>query len=360
MPKQKSDSNSGVEAQTGFAFQRNCAIFFILENYDIWAGGNFFICIEHHDDLIFAHANSSNEINKIQAYQAKKSQTEWSTGKKLAQIVAKMTLVGDDLNNDPITKSSDYSHDLAFLTNKKIILKCGKQKPPKYTEIIRESNVCVCYTDLHQNIQNNLLKKLDGITFENTQLNNVFFKYIDVANTDKSQQLQLVGMLSDMFKDKIADHSAALDLLLKLFRNVETVYNQGNQSKLLDESKRVYSRDIFNALDIICNKAKAYKLWRNNADKLANALQISVTKGRNFREHLNNCFDYFKDLKQVEFQKIFHFVNENRDVDDSYFSESDCIEVLNERYLNEHGTQLDQTIIAFAIIAAYVETRNEK
>ena len=360
MPKLKKDSNSGVEALTGFCFQRNCAIYLVLNNYDMWLGINFFICIEHHDDLIFAHVNDSDEIRKVEAYQAKKAQSEWTTGKKLAQIIAKMTMVGNDLKNDSILKSSDYSHDITFLTNKSIKLNCGSRKDPKYSEIIRESNVCVCYTDLHEKIQKNLLNKLKTFSFENAQLNNISFKYIDVANKDKSQQNQLVGMLSDLFRDKIADPNAALDLILKLFRDVETVYNQGNQVQLLDESKRVYSRDIFNALEVICSKAKAYKLWRENANELANALQIPISKWRNFKEYINNCFDYFKDLEQVEFQKIFHFVNENRDVDEICFSDSECIKMLNERFLKKHRTQFDQAEVAFAILAAYVETRNDE
>jgi len=359
MSKLKNDVNSGVEALTGFSFQRNSAIYLVLENYDILVSHNFFICIEHHDDVIFAHLNNSNEISKIEAYQAKKSTSEWVLGKKLAEIIAKMTLVGNDLKNDSVSKSSDYSQNLTFLTNKNIKLNCGSRKDPKFSEIIRETNVVICYCDLHNNIKSNFLKKLEEYSFETEQLDNVSFKYIDVANTDNSQREQLAGKLSKIFKDKISDPNAALDLLLKLFREVETVYNQGNKSKFLDKSKRVDSQDIFKAINVICNKAKAFKLWRENARELSEALRIPISKSRNYTVHLNNCFDYFKDLKQVDFQKIYHFVNNNRDIDDSSFSDRDCIKKLNDRFFNNHQTQLDKASVSFSIVAAYVETRNK-
>lgn len=355
------DTNSGVEALTGFSFQRNSAIFIVLDNYDFFVTQDFFICIEHHDDVIFSHLNDSNEIYMIEAYQAKKSVSEWTTGKSLAEIIAKMTLVGRDLEKDAIDKSEDYSHCLTFLTNKSIKLSCGSRKKgeKKNSEIIRENNLVAFYSDLHSKIQDNILKRLKDFTFETGQIEKMSFRYIDIGNTDKSQRNQLTGMLSDIFKDKVSDPSAALDLLLKLFREVETVYNQGNTSKLLDEAKRVYGKDILKAIDVICNKSKAFKLWRDNAQKLSEDLKIPVSKGRNYTEHLNNCFDYFKDLKQVEFQKIYHFVNDNRDADDSSYSDASCIAKLNERYHQMHQTQLDSTLVSFAIIAAYVETRNK-
>nr|BBJ03014.1 hypothetical protein YBY_08620 [Marinobacter nauticus] len=353
------DTNSGVEALTGFSFQRNSAIFLVLENYDVLVGREFFICIEHHDDVIFAELNESNKISKIKAYQAKKSSSEWVVGKNLAEIIAKMTKVGSDLEIDQMSKFTGYSHDLIFLTNKSIKLNCGKKSAgTKYSEIIRENNIFVCYTNLHGSIQNNILKKLDSFSYESQQLDNLYFRYIDVGNTDKSQRNQLAGMLSDIFKDRISDPAAALDLLLKLFREVETVYNQGNKSKLLDVRKRVYSKDVFKAIDVICSKAKAFKFWRENAKDFSELLQIPVSKSSRYAEYINDCFDYFKDLKQVEFQKILKFVDENRDVDDSSFSYVDCIVKLKERFSTQHQTQINEILVSFAIVAAYVETRD--
>lgn len=359
MSELKNDANSGVEALTGFSFQRNSAIYLVLESYNILVSSNFFICIEHHDDLIFAYLNDSSEISKIESYQVKKSTSEWSMTAKLAEIMAKMTLVGRDLENDPMPKADSYSHDLIFLTNKSIKLNCGSKKAPKFSEIIRENNVVACYSNLHKNIQSNLLTKLSAYQFETDQLDSVSFKYIDVANTDRAQRDQLVGMLSDIFKGKISDPNAALDLLLKLFRDVETVFNEGNKSNLLDLSKRVCGKDILKAIDVICNKAKAFKLWRDYAQELSIALNIPISKSSNYKEHLNNCFDYFKDLEQVEFQKIYHFVKDNRDIDDVSFSHPECIKKLNDRFFESNQTQLDKVIVSFAIVAAYVETRNK-
>ncbi|SIS41895.1 hypothetical protein SAMN05421686_101119 [Thalassolituus maritimus] len=354
------DTNSGVEALTGFSFQRNSAIFIVLDNYDFLVTHDFFICIEHHDDVIFSHLNDSNEVFKVDAYQAKKSTSEWATEKVLAEIIAKMTLVGHDLDKDIIDKSEDYSQGLTFLTNKSVKLNCGckKKSEKKYSEIVRENNLVAFYSDLHSKIQGNILNNLKHFTYETSQLEKVSFRYIDIGNTDKAQQNQLIGMISDLFKDKVSDPSAALDLLLKLFRQVETVYNQGGTSKLLDESKRVYGKDILKAINVICSKSKAFKLWRDNAQELSEALRIPISKGRNYAEILNNCFDYFKDLKQVEFQKIYHFVNDNRDIDDLSYSDVSCIKKINEKFHQMHQTQLDKILVSFVIIAAYVETRN--
>jgi len=353
------DTNSGVEALTGFSFQRNSAIFIVLDNYDFFVTHDFFICIEHHDDLIFSYLNDSNEICKIDAYQAKKSVSEWGTGSSLVEIIAKMTLVGRDLERDVVDKSENYSHDLTFLTNKSVKLNCGSKKNgEKHSEIIRENNLVACYSNLHSRIQDNILNKLKNYTFEADQLEKINFRYIDIGNTDKAQRNQLIGMLSDIFKDKVSDPSAALDLILKLFREVETVFNQGNTSKLLDESKRIYGKYVLEAINVICNKSKAFKLWRDNAQELSEALKIPVSKGRNYTQHLNNCFDYFKDLNQVEFQKIYHFVNDNREMDDLSYSDTSCITKLNAKFHQIYQTQLDNVLVSFAIVAAYVETRN--
>lgn len=360
MSELKNDANSGVEALTGFSFQRNSAIFLVLENYDIYVGRNFFICIEHHDDFIFAHLDDSNQLSKVNSYQAKKSTVEWTITKEFAEIIAKITLVGEDLKKDTIQKTKDYIQELSFLSNKSIKLNCGTRgKSPKSSVIIKENNLLALYSDLPSPIQQNFLNKLSEFPYINDQLVNISFRYIDVGNTDKAQRDQLTGMLSQKFKDKIHDASAALDLLLNLFRDVETIYNQQNSSKLLDASKRVYSRDIFKALNVICTKAKAYELWRTHANSLGASLKIPVSKSRNYIEYINNSFDYFKDLTQIEFRKIYKFVDDNRDVDDIFYTELECIQTLQERFSKENQTQLENEVVSFSIIAAYVETRNK-
>ena len=47
------DTNSGVVAQSGFALQRNTAIYILLNNYHLkFQDRNYFICLEHHDDFV--------------------------------------------------------------------------------------------------------------------------------------------------------------------------------------------------------------------------------------------------------------------------------------------------------------------
>lgn len=360
MAENKKDLNSGVQALSGFSFQRNSIIYLILDKYDLLVGDNFFICVEHYDDFVFAHLDSKNKLCKVDAYQAKKATSPWSTNKKLAEILAKMTLVGKRMKDDPMPKSDDYSHNLIFLTNKKIDLICGGKIEPKYSQVIKEDNVYVLFSNLHKEIKNNIENKFPASPLELDEVENISFRYIDVANTDKSQRNQLAGMISDLFSEEVTDPSAALCVLLNLFKDVETVYNQGEDLSFLDASKRVYSSEIFKAFNIIFSKAKAYKFWRDNAANLSAALRLPVGKTRDYDTRLSDCFDYFKDLSQVEFAKIYRFVSDNNHVDDEFYSDVDCVKALYELYQKEKSSQLDVTMIAFAIIAAYVETRNIK
>ncbi|PWB15761.1 hypothetical protein DCO44_05135, partial [Acinetobacter sp. AM] len=49
----KKSVNGGVDAQVGFDFQRNCALYLLLDDYDSFKEKNFFVCIEHHDDFLY-------------------------------------------------------------------------------------------------------------------------------------------------------------------------------------------------------------------------------------------------------------------------------------------------------------------
>lgn len=357
--------NSGVEALTGFAFQRNSAIYLILDTPNLLEEGDFFISIEHHDDLIFGHTGDDGKITSVEAYQVKKNSTgTWSVNKELGNIVAKMTRVASDLRKDTYPKSDTYSHRLVFLSNRNITLKCGKTKKPKYVEIVRDSNLHSRYSELHQDIKKNIESKIiSSPHFESQnkkEIDTLEFMYLDLPSTDKKQRETLQGMLNSVYGDKISDHAAALAVLITLFRDSETIYNQGNTCKLMDEEKRVHSKSINQALDVITTKAKAYKLWRDHAQSLTKKLNIPLSKSESYKEQLNNCFDYFKDLEQAEYQKIFNFVDENRDVDEIFTDYSECFLELRNRYLNANQSQLNSHAISFAIIAAYVETRNRK
>ena len=182
--------------------------------------------------------------------------------------------------------------------------------------------------------------------------------HLEFGNTDRSQREQMIGKISQLFKDKNIDANAALETILLLFRDVETVYNQGNQSKLLDESKRVYSLRIFEAFNIIENKTKTYNLWRDYSEKIAEALKIPVSFSKKYKVYIDNSFDYFKDLRMVEFQKIYNFVKVTN-VDDICYTIPSSIITLNEEFFKNNQTSLAREIVLFAIIAAYTELRVE-
>ena len=69
----KKEVNAGVHNATGIEFQKHCALYIFLENYEDIKDKQFFICIEHHDDFIFCYQNDHDVISAIDTYQAKKS-----------------------------------------------------------------------------------------------------------------------------------------------------------------------------------------------------------------------------------------------------------------------------------------------
>jgi len=360
MTTTQSGANDGVEATTGFAFQRNSALFIILDNPQLVEQSDFFICIEHHDDLIFGYKSKNGSIEKVDAYQVKKKSTgDWSATQELGEILAKMTCVGYALRNDDHIKSDDYSQNLIFLSNANTKLNCGKRKPPRHSVVVRESNLYVRFQDLHESIKNNVITKFGDNKHYPEEIGSLEFKFLDMPKTNKAQKHELLGMLVSTYGDTISDHAAALVVLLALFHDAETIYNQGNVSRLMDEKKRIHSDTIVKALDVITTKAKAFKVWRENANSLKKTLEIPLIHSELYKEHIDNCFDYFKDLEQVEYQKIFNFVNETRDVDEAALDHAECFLELRNRYLADHQSQLSTYAISFAIIAAYFETRKK-
>jgi hypothetical protein len=65
--------NAGTRAQSGFALQRNSALFILLDNYNSkFKNEKYFICLEHHDDFLFCYLNENEHVKYIEAYQSKK------------------------------------------------------------------------------------------------------------------------------------------------------------------------------------------------------------------------------------------------------------------------------------------------
>lgn len=350
-------TNAGVEALSGFAFQRNSAIYLILDNYVSLVKNDFFVCIEHHDDVIFAHQDKSNKLTEINVYQAKKSTSTWNVNSKFAEIIAKLTNVGSAIKEDEHVKSDNYTHKLHFLSNKSIKLSCGKRGKGAVSHNVKENDVQINYQNLHSKIQSNILTQLNSHRYTPEELSNVGFLYVDMGNVDKSQQNQLSGMLGELFKGQITDPQAALDLMLSLFRKAETIYNQGDLSQLLDRSKRISGKEILRALNVITTRSKTFKFWREHAKEIVKELKIPISKSSRYEEYINNSFDFFKDLQEVEHRKIFNFVNDNRQVDNYCIDYSECISELHKEFFNKHQTQLNTEIVLFAIVAAFVETR---
>ncbi|PHN95715.1 hypothetical protein CSC81_19100, partial [Tenacibaculum discolor] len=92
-------------------------------------------------------------------------------------------------------------------------------------------------------------------------------------------------------------------------------------------------------------------------EQLSNELNLIQPIQRRAKELLENCFDYFKDMQQVEYRKVYQFVEKRTDVDDNHSSEAECIVDLYKCYLKEFNPRLESHMVAFAVIASYVETR---
>lgn len=129
------NSNAGVEGSSGYSFQRCCVVFLLFEDYEEINSNNYFICLEHHEDFLFAFLDDNGQLKKVDTYQAKKSRDDWRTDDDLCEIIGKMTMVGKELVSDPIEKSNDYQHTLNFLTNRSILLTSKKEKGEKQDKV---------------------------------------------------------------------------------------------------------------------------------------------------------------------------------------------------------------------------------
>jgi hypothetical protein len=209
------------------------------------------------------------------------------------------------------------------------------------------------FNELHNDIK----KELEILTNEDTkkEIENLIFSYIDFSKTFKAQKQQLVGIFNDIFGDKILDHKASVETLLSLFRDVENTLNQGNVVKLMDKSKRVESEKIKQTLNILTTKQKAFNEWRDQKDKYAELLKIPIKEHKHFEFEFKNAFDYFKDLKQVEHQKIKNFVK-NIDLKDCFSEESGLRKVIEE-FKHTHNTQFDNITTKAILLASYIQTR---
>jgi hypothetical protein len=345
----KKSTNAGVQTGTGIEFQKHCALYLLIDNWEKHKDKKYFIAIEHHDDFLFCYKDEDELVEHIETYQAKKSSEPWGMTQKFYKILQKILEVGKSIKSDPITKSSSYYHELFFLTNDTI-------KIPK--NYVNETNQVVKYIDLPITQKTQISSGIGKINSDLSEIDNLHFCYIDFSRTSKEQKRQLVGLIKDVFEDRIADHKAALDTLLELFRDVELTYNQGNQSKLLDESKQVDSDKINEAINVITTKNKAFGMWRDKKSELSQILTIPVSQQKDFEMHFENSFDYFKDMTKTEHQKIFNFVEKNKSILDTCYSDEECIENLYSAISKQESIRQEELYIKAAIFAAYVEIKD--
>ena len=349
----KQYANSGVDGASGYEFQKHCALYIFLEQYEEIKDKKYFICLEHYEDFLFCYLTRDELIEKIETYQAKKSSKKWTMNNStFKDIVKKILQVGNDLKNDQTLKTINYTHNLHFSSNYEISLTKKIQKKT-IENIINERNEIVKYNDLYKEIQDELLDLVDVNT--KNEINNLSFKYIDLNKTHQMQERVLVGMFNNIFGEKVRNHKASVLTLLSLFRDVENTLNQKNIISLMDKSKRVDSEQINRALNIITTKQKAFEDWKEKKNIYAPLLKISTMERNNFELHFENAFDYLKDLKQTEHQKIFNFV---RKIDlSNCYTDEDSLKLIIDDFKLTNSTQFDDLTVKATILASYIQIR---
>ncbi|WLE95466.1 MAG: hypothetical protein QTN59_12320 [Candidatus Electrothrix communis] len=353
------NSNSGVEGASGYTFQRCCVVHLLFDEFENLKPVDYFVCVEHHEDFLFAFLDKDGSLQKVDTYQAKKSRDDWKIDQDFCEIIGKITLVGKELINDKHHKTNYYKHTLNFLTNRNILLKSKNEKDKKQqSEKIQISNKSVGFSNLHETIQENIKSKLvNGEKADFQQLENVSFNFIDLPQSYKGWKRILVGLSTEIFGDDINDHEAIVTTLMKLLQDIELTYNNKNLVLLADTNKRLSKNKIDSTFNMFVESKKSFDFWRAYADELSRKLKIKLPIKRRAKELLENCFDFFKDIQQVEYRKIYRYVEEHLDIDEKHSNEADCIVEIYQTYINIYQPRLENYMVAFAVIAAYVETR---
>lgn len=344
----------------------------MLNNYAHISSREFFLCIEHHDDFLFCYRSDClSNIVAIDSYQAKKlSGGIWTIDARFAEIIAKMLDVGNNLRNDPAPKCKEYTHSLTFISNTDIKLSYSPKKAEKQkgkTEIIyllNEQNSKSRYEDIPEEIKNKIKEKVrdhctkESSTYHDTEFCNLNIQWVDFPRNKNSQKDTLVGLMCRKFPH-IPDHSAAVELLLSLFRDVEAVYNQGKIINLLDETKRIEGNEIKKAIKIIETEQKAFKLWRTNSAELAKKFRIPLGVQISHENHIRNTFELLKDMSNNEHQIIKTFIKEN-DYTLNFYSYDEMLDAYITDIKNSNNINLKDIDIFFAALCAFVEYHSEK
>lgn len=359
--------NAGVTAQTGFELQRNCALLLLLENYDFYKDKDFFLCIEHQDDFLFAFTTDNYKtLLKVETYQSKKkSGAVWKINADFGEVITKILGVGTTLRKDNMPKSKIYGHVLTFISNTGMSLEYNPTKKMQSSGEkpeschINEQNEKQVFKDLPQSIQdrfNTQVKKHCQnklIKVDETEFDNLSFQWIDFPKTAHKQKEALIGLMHTKFPH-VVDSKASIELFIELFKRVEQIYNQKDIASLLDESKRLYGHDLKKTLDIIQVEQKTYEKWRNNAETFAPAFKIPLLVQESAKDKIRETFEYLKDLTNLDHMKIQKFIQDN-DYRLNYFSLVEMIKgYISEIKKSEH-INLNDIDIFFTCLCAYME-----
>lgn len=333
---------------------------------------DFFLCIEHHDDFLFCYKSDClSSIESIDTYQAKKlSGGIWTINARFAETIAKLLNVGNNLRNDQTPKCNEYTHNLTFISNTDIKLSYSPKKEEKekgktdITHLINEQNSKCHYDDIPEDIKNKIKEKVrdhctrESSTYYEVEFCNLHIQWVDFPRNKNSQIDSLVGLMCRKFPH-IPDHSAAVELLLSLFRDVEAVYNQGKIISLLDKTKRIESDEIKKAINIIDTEQKAFRLWRTHSIDLAKKFRIPLGIQNNHENQIRNAFELLKDMSNHEHQIIKTFIKEN-DYAQNYYSHDEMLHAYITDIRKSNNINLSDIDIFFAALCAFVEHHSEK
>lgn len=349
-------TNAGVDAQTGFALQRNSALYLLLEEYhNKFKGKDYFICLEHHDDFLFCFLNENGEAEIIEAYQSKKKSPDvWKLDQELLNILSKLLKTGKALVSDSLPKSSNYRHLLYFTSNQTTNLVVKEGNKVKASTSIKENNPVVSYNSLDVKIKSKIKTGINNKTIDN-ELSNLHFIFIDLNRTVEKQTNELVGQLGKVFGTQIYNKEAAVKALIELFREIEEKYNRGNTAKLLDSTKRVTSKQIEETFSLLTSKSKCFDYWREQKKEVSKILHIKPTERETFEFAFVSAFDFFKSYNQAEHRNILAFVKQNLGRCTTYTDEEN-VEELVVMYLNANSTHLGPVEFKAVVFAAFYES----
>ena len=385
--------NAGVQGATGYEFQKNCALYLLLDDYDILKNKNYYIYFEHFDDFVFCFTNEDS-LESTHLYQAKKSSKPWTVN-SLKDIINTMCEDGVIARDDcSFTKTARYSQRLYFISNNIIELGdtttneskevncfdelCSKTKTSfgDYLKKNKKQKIHSTLIDLENpsTITNTTvtnwykrLTKEQKETVDNTinndpifiEINNLFFRFIDLGRTNITQKEILTGKLTRLFNDRISKPASAVETLLLIFNEKVTSFNQGCVA-FANRKKRVCSSQINEVFNVISSKSMAFEEWRSKKADIAKNLKLPINKHRLFETVFENSFDYFKDLTQAEHHKIYLFCTEIIETRIDIFDIYTFVNITTEEYRTKHSTRLSDTELKAIIYAAYFEITNYK